>query len=201
MPLAGGRLITRTIIPIVWLPDFSSETGSLSSGLSDIVFTAFYVPPSSGLMWGVGPVIQFPTGGDVRGSGKWGMGPSAVVLAQQGPWTLGLLANNVWSVGGDEDRDDYSKGLIQYFIVYQLGGGWYLNSAPVVNVDWKAEDGQKWIVPFGGGAGKVLSLGRLPLNVQANYFYNVVKPDFGPDWQIRVQAQVLLPTALFGGGG
>jgi hypothetical protein len=200
VPLAGGRLITRTIIPIVWLPDFSAETGSLSSGLSDIVFTAFYVPPTGAVMWGFGPVVQFPTGGDTRGSGKWGLGPSAVVLAQPGPWTLGLLFNNVWSVGGNEDRDDYNKGLIQYFIVYQLGNGWYVNSAPIINVDWKAEDGQKWIVPFGVGAGKVFSLGRLPVNAQVGYFYNVIKPDFGPDWQLRVQFQLLLPTSSFSGG-
>ena len=43
IPLAGGKLITRTIIPIVRIPDFNNETGKLYSGLSDIVLTAFYV--------------------------------------------------------------------------------------------------------------------------------------------------------------
>jgi hypothetical protein len=41
VPLAGGKIVTRTIFPFVWLPDFSSESGSFSSGLSDITFTAF----------------------------------------------------------------------------------------------------------------------------------------------------------------
>jgi hypothetical protein len=200
IPLMEGRLITRTIIPVVWLPDFASESGSLSTGLADIVFTAFYVPPTDGVMVGFGPVVQLPTGGDIRGSGKWGLGPSFVALAQPGAWTFGILVNNVWSVAGDEDRDDYNKGLIQYFVVRQLGNGWYVNSAPIINVDWKAAEGQKWIVPFGVGAGKVFTLGRLPVNGQVGYFYNVVKPDFGPDWQFRVQFQLLLPTSLFGGG-
>ena len=39
VPLAGGKLITRTIIPIVNIPDFASESGKFTSGLSYIVFT------------------------------------------------------------------------------------------------------------------------------------------------------------------
>ncbi len=48
IPLAGGRIITRTIIPFVRLPDITSESGSLSSGLGDILMTAFYVPQAVG---------------------------------------------------------------------------------------------------------------------------------------------------------
>ncbi len=40
LPFAGGRLITRTIIPIVSIPDFANESGKESSGLGDIVLTA-----------------------------------------------------------------------------------------------------------------------------------------------------------------
>ena len=68
IPLAGGRLITRTIFPIVRIPDFASESGVYSSGLSDIVFTAFYTPESKGLIWGAGPVVEFPAGGADRGT-------------------------------------------------------------------------------------------------------------------------------------
>jgi hypothetical protein len=200
IPLSGGKIITRTIIPFVWLPDISAESGSFSSGLSDITFTAFYVLPSSGVTTvGIGPVLDIPTGGELRGSKKWNLGPSAVALAQPGDWTLGILVNNVWSVIGDSDREAVSKGLLQYFIVRQLGNGWYVNSAPIITVNWKAESGQKWIVPFGFGAGKVSFLGKLPVNVQAGVFVNVVKPDIGPDWQFRFQIQTLLPTSMFGG--
>ena len=58
IPLMGGKLITRTILPIVNIPNFGSESGKLTSGISDIVFTAFYVPESKGVMWGFGPVIE-----------------------------------------------------------------------------------------------------------------------------------------------
>jgi hypothetical protein len=194
VPLAGGKLITRTIIPFVWLPDVSAETGSFSSGLSDIVFTAFYVPSGGAFMWGVGPVVEFPTGGASRGAEKWSIGPSVVLLKQAGPWTLGILANNVWSIAGESARAAVNRGLLQYFIVYQLGNGWYVNSAPVNTANWKAESGQKFLVPLGAGGGKLLFLGKLPVNVQSQVYYNVVKPDAGPDWQLRVQLQVLLPA-------
>ncbi|MGD8727684.1 MAG: hypothetical protein PVH40_08565 [Gemmatimonadales bacterium] len=194
VPLAGGRLITRTIIPFVWLPNTAADTGSFSSGLSDIVFTAFYVPSSGGLMWGVGPVVEFPTGGASRGAEKWSVGPSIVLLKQTGPWTLGILANNVWSIAGDTARQSVSRGSLQYFIVRQLGNGWYVNSAPINTANWKAESGQKFLVPLGAGGGKLVFLGKLPVNMQSQVYYNVVKPDIGPDWQLRVQVQVLLPV-------
>ena len=172
----------------------------LSSGLSDITFTAFYVPGGSDLTWGVGPVFDIPTGGNLRGSGKWNIGPSIVALYQPGNWTLGVLANNVWSYAGDSDRPDVNRGLLQYFIVYQLGDGWYLNSAPIITVNWNAAEGQKWIVPFGAGGGKLSFIGKLPLNLQAQVYFNAVKPDIGPDWTLRIQAQVLLPTSILAGG-
>lgn len=193
VPLAGGKIITRTIIPFVWLPDVTAESGSYSSGLADINLTTFYVPSGGSFMWGAGPVFEFPTGGSERGAEKWSAGLSGVALKQFDDWTLGILANNVWSFAGEEDRDDVNKGLLQYFIVYQLGEGWYVNSAPIITVNWKADEGQEWKVPFGGGGGKLFFAGKLPINVQTQVYYFAVKPDIGPDWQWRVQVQTLFP--------
>jgi hypothetical protein len=201
IPLAGGKIITRTILPIVNIPDFGAETGKLTSGLSDIVFTAFYVPKSNGVMWGFGPVAELPTGGDLRGTQKWSAGPSLVVLIQPGDWTFGGLVNNTWSFAGNSDREDVNHMLINLFVVRQLGGGWYVNSAPIITADWTAEAEDQWIVPIGAGGGKVVMLGgKLPLNLQTQLYYNVVRPNFGPEWQWRVQAQFLLPTSIFKGG-
>jgi hypothetical protein len=201
VPLANGRIITRTIFPFVWLPDVTAESGSYSSGLSDILFTAWYVPESEGAMWGVGPVLEMPTGGEKRGSQKWSLGLSGLALVQPGNWTIGGLFNNVWSVAGKSERDDVNKGILQYFIVYQLGDGWYINSAPVISVNWQAPEGQKWIVPFGIGGGKLVWLGKLPVNLQSQVYVNAVKPDLGPDWTLRLQMQFLLPMSVLTGGG
>jgi hypothetical protein len=170
IPLAGGKLITRTIFPIVRIPDFSTESGKLSSGLSDIVFTAFYVPESKGAMWGFGPIVELPTGGSIRGTQKWSAGPSLVVLVQPGDWTFGGLINNAWSFAGKSDRGDVNHMMLNIFLV-------------------------------GAGGGKLVMLGgKLPLNLQTQLYYNVVRPDFGPEWQWRVQAQILLPTSIFKSG-
>lgn len=196
LPFAGGKLITRTIFPIVRIPDFSSESGKYSSGLSDIVFTAFYTPKSK-TMWGIGPVLEIPSGGEKRGSQKWSAGPSFVTLVQPGQWTFGVLINNTWSFAGKSEREIVNHMLLNLFIVRQLGDGWYVNSAPILTADWTATSGQKWIVPLGAGGGKLLMLGgKLPLNLQTQLYYNVVHPDFGPEWQWRFQAQILLPKSI-----
>lgn len=197
IPFADGKIITRTIIPVVWIPDITAESGYVSKGLGDMLFTAWYTPPSEEVTWGIGAALELPTGGENRGSQKWSLGPSFVALTQPGNWTLGLLANHVWSVGGESERDDVSKGLINLFVVYQLGDGWYVNSAPIITSDWKAEKGQRWIVPIGAGFGKLAYIGKLPVNMQVGAYYNVVKPDIGPDWQLRVQLQFLLPMSIF----
>jgi hypothetical protein len=198
IPFANGKLVTRTIFPIVRIPDFSSESGKLTSGLSDIVFSAFYVPESSGLMWGFGPVLELPTGGSMRGTQKWSIGPSFVALKQTQVWTFGLLINNAWSFAGKSEAGNVNHMLLNLFVVKQMGNGWYINSAPIITADWTATGDGRWIVPLGAGGGKLVMLGgKLPLNLQTQLYYNVVRPDFGPEWQWRVQAQVLLPKSIF----
>jgi hypothetical protein len=45
------------------------------------------------------------------------------------------------------------------------------------------------------GAGKIVKLGKLPINLQLAGFYNVERPkDFRARWQLRAQAQLLFPT-------
>jgi hypothetical protein len=198
VPLASGRIITRTIFPIVSIPDYGSEEGTQTSGLSDIVFTAFYAPANQPFTWGIGPVLELPTGGEERGTQKWSAGPSFVALLQPEDWTFGILVNNAWSFAGNEDRQEVNHMLLNLFIVRQLGGGWYVNSTPVITADWTADEENRWIVPIGAGFGKLLLLGgKLPLNLQSQLYYNMVRPDFGPEWQWRVQAQILLPKSIF----
>jgi hypothetical protein len=199
VPLMDGKVITRTIFPIVWLPDVTSEEGTLSTGLGDVLLTGWWVPKSGSLTLGVGPAASLPTGGDIRGTGLWALGPSVVILAQTAPWTVGGLANMLWSVGGDSTKESTATGLLQYFVTRQLGGGWYVNTAPIITVDWNADE-DKFVVPFGMGAGKVVFLGKLPLNLQTGVYYNAVKPEGGADWQLRVQVQAMLPMSMFGGG-
>ena len=188
------NLITRTIAPVIYQPELVPGTGS-EFGLGDINMTLFLSPAKPGkLIWGIGPALSFPTATDtVLGTDKWSAGPSAVALTMQGPWVVGGLASNLWSYAGDDDRSDVNQFLFQYFINYNLPKGWYVSSAPIITANWEADSGNQWTVPFGGGVGKIFKIGKQPLNAQVQAFYNVEKPDNGPDWSLRLQLQFLFP--------
>ncbi|WP_211193783.1 neuromedin U [Pyxidicoccus fallax] len=187
------NLITRVILPIAYQPDVAADSGG-TFGLGDTSATFFVAPAKPGaLIWGVGPALLLPTAtDDVLGTGKWSIGPSAVVLVQPEPWSVGVLANNVWSVFGSEDRASVNQLLLQYFITYNLPGGWYVTSAPILTANWEADE-DKWVVPFGAGAGKVFKVGGQSLNGSVSAYYNVVRPDGGADWQLRLQLAFLFP--------
>ena len=48
-------------------------------------------------------------------------------------------------------------------------------------------------MPIGGGVGKVFHLGKLPMNLKLESYYNVVHPDNGSNWQLRLQVVFILP--------
>jgi hypothetical protein len=190
------NIITRTIIPVVSLPPLAPRD-SRTNGIGDVQFNAFLSPAQPGQwIWGVGAIVQVPTHSNARlGNDNWGLGPTVVMLhmARGDPWVYGVLVNNIWSAGTHGGSPSYSNGLIQPFLNYNFAGGAYLTTSPIITVDWKASGGNHWTVPLGGGVGKVLHLGMQPVNMQIAAYYNVVRPDFSANWQIRAQAQFLFP--------
>ncbi len=186
------NIITRTIVPILSVPTARADTHV--AGIGDVNFTAFLSPAKGGkFIWGVGPSFLFPTASSPQlGGGKWGLGPSVVALYIEKQIVAGALVSNVWSYAGWGDRDINSMTL-QPFFNYNLPRGWYLTTSPIITANWEAEVEDRWTVPVGGGVGKIVHLGKLPLNVTAQAYYNVVTPEFGPDWSIRLQCQFLFP--------
>ncbi|MEE9238657.1 MAG: neuromedin U, partial [Thermodesulfobacteriota bacterium] len=110
-----------------------------------------------------------------------------------GDWVIGVLANNIWSFAGDDDRPDVNQFLLQYFVNYNFEGGWFLSSAPINTANWEAKNSNRWTIPVGGGGGKLFFLGKLPINSSVQAFYNVEHPKFGPEWTLRLQLQFILP--------
>jgi len=198
IPISLGpdwNLITRTILPIITQPATTANESS-TTGLGDLQLSGFLSPnTSTGLIWGAGAIMQAPTNGSERlGNDRWGLGPTAVVLRLEkgSPWVYGALVNNVWSVGGGSDPT-YNNFLLQPFVNYNLPDGVYINTAPIITANWKAESSQRWTVPLGAGVGKIFHFGRLPVNMQLGAYYNVIAPDNGPDWTIRFQIQFMFP--------
>jgi hypothetical protein len=194
------NIITRTILPIIWLPAFAPGQGN-TSGIGDVQFSAFLSPANPGSwIWGAGTVTQFPTHtNDLLGNNNAGLGPTFVILHLEkgSPWVYGALVNNLWSVGSSgnplSNAPKYNNGLIQPFLNYNFVGGAYLTSSPIVSVNWEAKGSQQWSVPMGGGIGKIFKIGRLPVNSQLGAYYSVVRPEYAPNWQIRAQVQFMFP--------
>lgn len=186
------NLISRTIIPIVSQP---IGVGESESGLGDISLSLFLTPAKPGkVIYGGGLAFGIPTAtGDFLGSGKWSVGPSVIVLYQPTGWTVGTLLQNTWSYAGDEIRSDVNFFYSQVFVVKNLPNKWYVNSAPIITANWEAGSGNQWTVPLGAGVGRLFLVGKLPINAQTGYYFNVVKPDGGADSQLRFQATLLFP--------
>jgi hypothetical protein len=189
------NLITRWVTPVISQPPLT-VTGDREFGLGDINPSFFFSPkqPTHGIIWGIGPTFVFPTGTDkTLTQGKYSVGPTFVALTIQGPWVLGVLVNNVWSFAGRSNRAPVNQMLLQPFVNYNLPGGWYLTSSPIITADWEADQGDRWTVPVGGGFGRVFKIDKQAINAQLAAYYNVARPTGAADWQVRAQVQLLFP--------
>lgn len=195
IPLTAGKdwnLIIRWITPIIFQP-VGPQSGFY--GFGDMQ-PAFFLSPKKGkLIWGGGPQLLLPTATKtgILGQGKFGLGPTAVVLVQPGKWTVGALVNNVWSVAGHSNLPDVNQFLLQYFVNYNLQKGWYVTWQPTLTANWQATNGGRWVVPFGGGVGRIMKLGFQPVNLTAQFYGNAIHPEGASPWGMRLQIAFLFP--------
>jgi hypothetical protein len=188
------NLIIRTIVPLVTQDDVVPGTGS-QSGLGDITQSFFFSPQApgpGGLIWGVGPVVLWPTATESElGAEKWGLGPTGVALVQRGPWTMGALANHIWSVAGDDDRADINATFLQPFISHTSSRGTSITLNTESTYNWDAEE---WSVPINLQVAQVLKIGDQPVQIGGGVRYWAESADGGPDgWGFRLSFTLLYP--------
>jgi outer membrane putative beta-barrel porin/alpha-amylase len=206
---ADWNLISRTIIQAVSLdkgvpgagtPDGLGDvaTGSgTQEGLGDITQQVYFspkTPTDAGWIWGVGPQILLPTGASDLTAGKWGAGPTAVVLKQENGWTYGALVNQIWSVSSDSHRSDYSVFYVQPFLAYTTKTYTTVGINTESTYNWKAS---QWSVPVNLTLTQILKLGNQPLSLQVGARYWADTPEgIGPKgWGYRFQLTLLFPKA------
>ncbi|KPK67585.1 MAG: hypothetical protein AMJ84_12785 [Acidithiobacillales bacterium SM23_46] len=192
------NLITRTIVPIVSQDEIYPGAGS-QFGLGDINATIFLSPKkptAGGVIWGVGPVFLLPTGtDDLLSAKKWGAGPAAVALVLRGPWTVGVLANHLWSVAGDDERQDISNTFFQPFAAYTWPSAWTVSAQSESTYNWKAE---QWSVPVNVSISRLVRIGQLPVSLLGSVGYWFESADTSPEgFRFRLQANIVLPKSLF----
>ncbi len=184
------NLISRTIVPIVSQDGVIPGAGS-QFGLGATTQSLFFspkAPTAAGLIWGVGPVFLLPTATDGISTNQWGAGVTGVGLVQRGGWTIGGLANHVWSLTGDED---ISSTFLQPFVNYttKSATSYFINTESTY--DWENE---QWSVPINFGANQLVKLGGQRVQIGGGLRYWAESPDFGPqDWGARVNVVFLFP--------
>ncbi|MCX2983420.1 neuromedin U [Halieaceae bacterium IMCC14734] len=190
----GDTVIARAVVPLINLDERASGFGG-ESGMGDVNMTAWYVPaPTGDINWGAGPTMTVPSHtNDALGSDVWTAGVSFVAVTSPGNWLVGMLVQNQWDFAGDSDEPDVNQFLFQYFLNYNFESGWYLTSTPVITADWEASSDDRWRIPLGGGAGKVIRIGGQAVDLKLQGFKYVSSADSAPDWTLQFQFKLLFP--------
>jgi hypothetical protein len=173
-------------------------------GWGDLIYLSLISPkefPDLGngkLAWGAGVTTMFPTASrDYFGTEKYSVGPAALALYMGPKWKFGALAQQWWSVAGDDDRSDVSRMNVQYFWFYSLPNLWQIGAAPNITANWEADGDNRWSVPLGIGINKTVMIGRLPVRFVLEYHKTIIQPDnYGEDWGVRFVVIPVIPNLI-----
>jgi hypothetical protein len=187
------NLILRVIMPFVGQPPLVAG-GPPDFGMGDMTTSFFFSPRlTDGFTVGAGPAFVTPsTYSPTISSGKYSVGPTAVALNQSGPWTVGVLWNQVWSFGGDPTRRSVNQMFLQPFLAYQATKTVTLTVQSETTADWNATT-DNWTVPINFLVSKLSSFGVFPASYQIGAGVFPVHPAIGPQWKVRAAIVILLP--------
>jgi len=188
-------MISRTILPIVSQHDIFPGAGS-QFGFGDITQSLFFSPKPEpgGLIWGVGPVFNIPTAtDDLLGSSRFGIGPTGVFLWQGSGWTIGILANQVWSVGDAPADEEIDQAFLQPFISYTTPSAWTFTLNTESTYNWLNHE---WSVPINGMISKLVTIDKQPISIGGGIRYWADSPEgIGPEgWGARAVVTFLFPA-------
>src|SRR4029078_7161197 len=116
LPIGERWLIgSRKVVPLLNVP---LRTRGQSGGIADIQEQAYFTKAKPGkITWAVGPILSFPTATNrLARTGQWGLGPGLVALTMPGPWVIGVLATNIWRIGGEAHGEALNTFTMQPFI-------------------------------------------------------------------------------------
>ncbi len=155
------NVISRTILPVISQDDIFPGAGS-QFGLGNTQQSLFFSPvkPTHGIIWGLGPIFYLPTAtDDLLGPDKWGAGPTGVALMQSGPWTVGVLANQIWSFAGAADEKDINQSYMQPFLSYTTKDAWTFSLNTESTMTGSLTTGP---VPVNAMVSKLVHVGKQP---------------------------------------
>ncbi len=191
MPLPKRRLLPLSQLSLLTIPAAITTPGGLT-GVGDVRVLDFAVfRVGNTIIWGVGPTFVFPTSSRPEtGQGKWQVGPAAAVAFAPEKWLVGVLIQNPVSFAGDSDRKDVDAMVVQPFVSYQFGDGWFVRSQPQMVFNWK---NGKQLLPLDLGFGRVFRVGGQNVNCFVEPFWNIAHDGPAPKYGVTFGISLLYP--------
>jgi hypothetical protein len=190
MPLPRYRLLPLPQLSLLTIPSAVTLPGL--TGFGDVRFLDIVIlHEGRRFVWGVGPTFVFPTASKpMTGQGKWQVGPAVGVAFAPEKWLIGVLIQNPISFAGDRDRKDVNAMILQPFVTYQLGNGWFIRSQPQLFFNWKT--GQQ-VLPLDIGAGRVFRIDRQLVSFFVEPFWNITSDGPSPKYGVTFGLNLLYP--------
>ena len=188
---SNWNVISRTIVPLVAADGI--VPGTSPSGVGNILQSFFFSPKQptkGGLIWGAGPAFNLPTSNNPQfGPDQFAAGVTGVALKVNKRWTFGVLANQLWSVGGSTD---ISNLYVQPFAAYTTPKAWTFTLNSESNYNWLNDEAS---VPFNFVVSKLVRLGgKQPVSIGAGARYWAKSAPTDPEgWGFRFIVTFLYP--------
>jgi len=176
-----GRWLMRASLPIGTAPAGDGQDPVSGIGDFNVFFAYLLSDPSSPKQYGVGPLLAAPTASEAAlGADAWQAGAAAVYFdASSRIVQWGGLVTYQTDFTGD---DDTSLGVLQPFLMIQIGKGTYLRSAALWVFDLEKST---YNVPIGFGIGKVVKSGNTVFNMFIEPQFTILHDGIGqPELQI-----------------
>lgn len=203
------NIIMRPTIPIVTTPKVN---GNRETGMGDITLLTAPTHTAAGskrgefTTWGPIAALTLPTASKPEtGADVWSAGPGIIALtnlsrANGDSVMLGALVYHLWGLENQEDDTDVSKTVLQPVVIYKFKSlfdqnGWYVrNPDDTWTYDWEEDEWNQ--IPLGVFAGRVLNIGKQPVNIFGGGWYNPVSSDLGAsaDYALKLSFSFLFPA-------
>jgi hypothetical protein len=188
-------VISRTILPVMLSQNNLFPGSGSQSGLRDTTEGLYFSPSRTfnGFTLGAGPIFLLPTATDeLLGAEKWGGGPTGVLAWQGSGWTVGILANHIWSFAGESNRPDFNQTYLQPFIAYTTPKAWTFTLQGEDTYDWETGE---WLAPINFLVAKIVKIDGQPVSIVGGVRYWMDSPDTGPHgFGGRLGMTFLFPT-------
>ena len=201
------NLVTRPVIPL-FVSQPHPDSGDPSdvdrtTAFGDITFLQLVSPSprlAGGWLLGMGPSWIFPSASsDFTGSGKYQVGPGAIVGYLADEWILAAFVQNWWSFAGSNSRLSTRSMNLQPVASYFLPGGWSIGYSGNILADWEANASNTFTVPIGVSVAKVARLGGIPVRFGLGLQWMPIQPDrYGQKWNVQVVVAPVLPKLIRG---